>query len=301
MATKVTTKRNTKYQDGGTTVTRKDIQNAKRTAKLKRIEAGTEPSTYEKVANITGNVAKTAAGVAETAKAVSDARRPASSPTGPGMKRGGTTPKLQKAMYGKAMMQKGGSKKELSVKEGVKLMMRDSPAHKLYKGVGKEAKSLDDKLEKKYPNWTGKGTVYSGVKKGIKYLLGYKTGGMVNPNSKVSKQTVPGSRGVKSGTNPKAAASKVARGRVGGTSAAPKTAMPKAQRGGSSYTPPNQPGGTPRAGGYTPRSNYTPGNQPGGTPRAGGYVSGNGLSKPAKKSKVKSDFKTMMRNASKKG
>lgn len=59
----------------------------------------------------------------------------------------------------------------------------------------------------------------------------YKIGGMVNPNSNVSKQTVPGSRGVKSGVNPKAAASKVARGTVGGTSTAPSKAIPKAQMG----------------------------------------------------------------------
>jgi len=42
--------------------------------------------------------------------------------------------------------------------------------------------------------------------------LNYKTGGMVNSNAKVS-------------------ASKVAKGRVGGTSAAPKTAVPKAKYG----------------------------------------------------------------------
>lgn len=60
----------------------------------------------------------------------------------------------------------------------------------------------------------------------------YKIGGMVNPNSNVSKQTVPGSRGVKSGVNPSAAASKVARGTVGGTSTAPSKAIPKAQMGG---------------------------------------------------------------------
>lgn len=61
-----------------------------------------------------------------------------------------------------------------------------------------------------------------------------KTGGMVNANSKVSKQTVPGSKGVKSGVNPKATPTKRATGRSGGTSAAPKTAVPKAQMGGSS-------------------------------------------------------------------
>jgi hypothetical protein len=59
-----------------------------------------------------------------------------------------------------------------------------------------------------------------------------KTGGMVNANTKVSADKTPGSKGVKSGTNPKASASKVAKGKVGGTSKAPKTAVPKAQYGG---------------------------------------------------------------------
>ena len=40
------TKRKTKYQDGGNTVTRKDIQNAKRTAKLERIQAGEGSKHY---------------------------------------------------------------------------------------------------------------------------------------------------------------------------------------------------------------------------------------------------------------
>ena len=38
-----------KYDDGGK-VTGADIRNAKKAAKLKRIEAGTEPSGYEKAA-----------------------------------------------------------------------------------------------------------------------------------------------------------------------------------------------------------------------------------------------------------
>jgi hypothetical protein len=58
-----------------------------------------------------------------------------------------------------------------------------------------------------------------------------KTGGMVNSNAKVSALKSAGSKGVKSGVNPKAAASKVARGRAGGTSSAPKTAVPKAKYG----------------------------------------------------------------------
>ena len=54
----------------------------------------------------------------------------------------------------------------------------------------------------------------------------YKTGGMVNSNSKVSALKSAGSKGVKSGTNPKASASKKAKGRSGGISKAPKKANP---------------------------------------------------------------------------
>jgi hypothetical protein len=57
------------------------------------------------------------------------------------------------------------------------------------------------------------------------------TGGMVNSNAKVSALKQAGSKGVKSGVNPKAKASKVTRGRVGGTSTAPKKALPKAGYG----------------------------------------------------------------------
>ena len=59
----------------------------------------------------------------------------------------------------------------------------------------------------------------------------YKTGGMVNSNAKLQAAKSAGSKGVKSGVNPKASASKVARGRSGGTSTAPKTATPKAKYG----------------------------------------------------------------------
>jgi hypothetical protein len=56
--------------------------------------------------------------------------------------------------------------------------------------------------------------------------LNYKTGGMVNSNAKVKALKSAGSKGVKSKVNSKVTASKVAKGRVGGTSAAPKKATP---------------------------------------------------------------------------
>jgi hypothetical protein len=65
-----------------------------------------------------------------------------------------------------------------------------------------------------------------------KSLSAYKTGGMVNSNAKVSAIKTAGSKGVKSGVNTKVTASKVAKGRVGGTSTAPKGATPKAKMGG---------------------------------------------------------------------
>lgn len=58
-----------------------------------------------------------------------------------------------------------------------------------------------------------------------------KTGGMVNPNAKLQAAKTASTKGVMSGVNPKAAASKVAKGRSGGTSAASKTAVPKAKYG----------------------------------------------------------------------
>jgi hypothetical protein len=60
-----------------------------------------------------------------------------------------------------------------------------------------------------------------------------KTGGMVNSNSKVTALKSAGSKGVKSGVNSKVSASKIAKGRTGGTSSAPKTATPKTKKGGS--------------------------------------------------------------------
>jgi hypothetical protein len=78
-----------------------------------------------------------------------------------------------------------------------------------------------------------KGPVHSfgKVRKGI--IPVKKTGGMVNSNTKVTALKSAGSKGVKSGVNSKVSASKVAKGRTGGTSSAPKTATPKAKMGGS--------------------------------------------------------------------
>jgi hypothetical protein len=60
----------------------------------------------------------------------------------------------------------------------------------------------------------------------------YKTGGMVNPNAKLQAAKSAGSKGVKSGVNPKATAAKKATGKSsGGVDTPPKTAVPKAKYG----------------------------------------------------------------------
>jgi len=50
----------------------------------------------------------------------------------------------------------------------------------------------------------------------------YTTGKLKNPNASVQVQTVPGSKGTFVGLNPAATVQTVAKGRVGGTSVAPK-------------------------------------------------------------------------------
>lgn len=91
-----------------------------------------------------------------------------------------------------------------------------------------------DKNEESYPRTKSyefkKGGKVSMYKKGG--MTKMKTGGMVNSNAKVSALKTAGSKGVKSGVNSKVTASKVAKGRVGGTSTAPKGATPKAKMGG---------------------------------------------------------------------
>lgn len=84
-------------------------------------------------------------------------------------------------------------------------------------------KRTQKRLEEEYMNKTQKANEQG--------MEDFKTGGMVNSNTKVSALKSAGSKGVKSGVNTKASASKKATGRSGGTSAAPKTAIPKAQLG----------------------------------------------------------------------
>jgi hypothetical protein len=205
-----------KYDDGGK-VTGADIRNAKKAAKLKRIEAGTEPSGYEKAATITGNVAKVAGSAAEVANAVRDTR---SGMTGPGgMKKGGAVKKYQGG--GRVISEKAAARKSAKGKGFTSSVMGPNPSGDKGKYVPFTRQGRKDAKET--------GRVSSNEMKPSRQIM--KTGGMVNSNAKVSALKSAGSHGVKSGVNPKAAASKVARGKVGGTSSAPKTAVPKAKYG----------------------------------------------------------------------
>jgi hypothetical protein len=269
-----------KYEDGGPgPVTRQDIKQAKMQAKLNRINAGTEPSTYEKVANITGNVAKTAASAAQVADAVRDTRTGMSGPGG--MKKGGSVRKYQDGgMTGFERRQAkkvGRAETKATVAkiegEGTVAQKRDNRAKRVStmagtaraktprsvstststsnststvnnneaprtpkttpgstKTTGKTVTKPNVPAGKPKPEYT-RTSVKTVNKDSVKSPVRYKTGGMVNSNAKVSALKSAGSKGVKSGVNPKAAASKVARGRVGGTSSAPKTAVPKAKYG----------------------------------------------------------------------
>lgn len=219
-----------KMQDGGK-VTRGDIKDAQREAKLKRIQAGTEPSTYDKVSKITGDVANVASTVGQGIKAVQNAK---GSNDRSGFQKGGSMrpipgqrdttsgPYNTKGVVPKGTVidskynrdknkpvrnrkvnklpankfQKGGgvasgvndivtgSKKiGNSVARNLKPIAKKAAVIAnpigtgLYKGAGMAGKSIDDTLEKRYPNYTGKGTAYSKAKSVAKTVLGYKKGG----------------------------------------------------------------------------------------------------------------------------
>ena len=129
-------------------------------------------------------------------------------------------------------------------------------------------------------------TVYSPKEASPASWKKMKTGGMVNPNSKVKALAKAGSKGVKSGTNPKASASKRATGRSGGTSTAPKTAIPKAQMGRAISEKAAQ--RKVAKGKGTINYNYGTNSAPGTEGNKGQYV---GFSKEARKSS--SPFKSM--------
>jgi alpha-D-ribose 1-methylphosphonate 5-triphosphate synthase subunit PhnG len=166
-----------KMQDGGK-VTRGDIKDAQREAKLKRIQAGTEPSTFDKVSKITGDVANVASTVGQGIKAVQNAK---GSNDRPGFQKGGGVASgVNDIMAGSKKIAKSVVRDAVPVAKKVAkaAVITAAPVGYLaYKGTGMAGKATDDVLEKRYPNYTGKGTAYSKAKSVAKTVLGYKKGG----------------------------------------------------------------------------------------------------------------------------
>jgi hypothetical protein len=127
------------------------------------------------------------------------------------------------------MVSKGGKMVPSFAADGKGKMKKGGSTKKYQSGGASRATGVDNMTTNttagqrlNYP--TGVDNMTTNTTAGQK--LNYKTGGMVNSNAKVSALKSAGSKGVKSKVNPKATASKVAKGRVGGTSAAPKKATP---------------------------------------------------------------------------
>ena len=75
---------------------------------------------------------------------------------------------------------KSGAKQIASgVKKGAKTVVKATPEYQAYKAAGRAMKSVDDKLEKRYPNYTGKGSFYDGAKQAVKSVMGYQKGGPI--------------------------------------------------------------------------------------------------------------------------
>lgn len=94
-------------------------------------------------------------------------------------------------------------------------------------GLGMAAKGIADKVKvRKAKKKAEKEAEASSTAKKM------KTGGMVNPNAKVNKQTVPGSKGVRSGVNPKAVNQTIPKSKGSGkANTPPSKAIPAAKYG----------------------------------------------------------------------
>ena len=103
----------------------------------------------------------------------------------------------------------------------------DDPKVKKAKRVTRRQKKVED-MYKKNPTWAAEdaNVPVAGYSKGGAAKKMYKTGGMVNSNPKLFADKIPGSKGDKSGVNPKVNKQTKPKGKVGGTSTAPKKAKP---------------------------------------------------------------------------
>lgn len=121
-------------------------------------------------------------------------------------------------------------------------MAMDDPTNKQKRRLKKSLKGV----EKGFKPISGPSFKEGGSKKktparqyngsGSPYTAGasFKTGGMVNSNAKIFADNTPGSKGVKSGVNPKVTKQTKPKGKKDfSTSNAPKGAIPKSKMGGA--------------------------------------------------------------------
>ena len=138
--------------------------------------------------------------------------------------------KLKKAQMGTSVQGAEQSKKaKLLRTSGVAIPTIGAAAMAIKAGIkNRKNKKTQRRIEEEYMNETQRRNAEGAAE--------FKTGGMVNSNTKVSVLKSAGSKGVKSGVNPKASKQTTARGRSGGTSKAPTGATPAAKRGGMMRT-----------------------------------------------------------------
>jgi len=196
----------------------KKYQNGGMAAIPKAGKKNLTPSTGTATDNLSASMAKRNT-AAPNKKAMDSAKA--------NMKTGGATKKYQNGGPADAMRIQQGQKVP-TTKETMNYVRKNGSG---YKSPSEGAKATRP-ANKGYQSYKDAAIKRYGSEEKAREVGAMKTGGMVNPNAKLQAAKSAGSKGVKSGVNPKAAASKVAKGRSGGTSAAPKTALPKAQYGG---------------------------------------------------------------------
>ena len=120
---------------------------------------------------------------------------------------------------GKAPVMKGrGTETNPISSKGVEAYYRKNDENYLRSGTPEVQKwNASPKAEGEFYPTTNKSDFKKGGAKKTITMKKMKTGGMVNSNAKVSALKSAGSKGVKSGMNPKAKTSNVAKGKSGGT------------------------------------------------------------------------------------
>ena len=219
---------------------RAEKKGVKRTKKLEDIASGANRERADKLLNTVGNIAATAANVTNVVSDIKNRKNNNSGGGGtPPFKKGGATKKMQSGGGIKSWSKTNviGKEKEISEKEAKRVGGRY---------FGKKSGTIES--GNKNGSHTETARPRAGSTRGV--TANFKTGGMVNSNSKItaSKKATGKSGGTTKAISKTAVKSASPKGKVGGTSTAPKKALPKAQMG-AIVNGPKSPGGKPKAGG----------------------------------------------------